>query len=121
MAGIITDVNGDVIRRSKVQDGKMYNSVEQDIEPYLKDNHELRASRGEHQKYKGNLVKAASIPMVFIDKMANGQCCADGVKYNMMSADPEEKRRALMHIQACHKELLTVNGKPFAMQRTKWQ
>lgn len=113
----------DIVRKSYYDDstGKMTNVVTQDVTPYLDDNKAERNARPEIGKYKGNLVKAASIPLVAIEMMANGQCCSDGIKYNLLSHDMDERRRALVHIQTNHKDLLTVNGTPFTKNRIKWQ
>lgn len=101
--------------------GQMFVASSQDVEPYLQANAIDRASCPEHGKYRGNLTKVASIPLVVVEMMHNGQCCPDGVKYNIMASDPDERRRALMHVQSCHRDLLTVNGKPFAFKRAKWE
>lgn len=92
----------------------------QNVEPYLKENAELRSEQSGVQKYKGNFVKAASIPVNVVEQMARGQCCSDGKKYNLLSHDNDEKRRALMHVQSVHRDLLTVNGNPFAFKRNGW-
>ena len=103
------------------QEGVMTISVTQDVEPYLEENKIARLNTPEFGRYKGNLVHAASIPVAVIEMMRNGQCCTDGIKYNLLSDDPEEKRRALVHVQTEHKALLTIEGKPFAKKRPKWQ
>lgn len=113
----------EVIRRTIYDENsdRLIVTAAQDVEPYLDHNARLRASRPEHGKYKGDFVYAANIPLVEIEKMRNGQCCTDGKRYNLLSPDPDERRRALMHVQQEHKALLTVNGKPFAKSRVKWQ
>lgn len=93
----------------------------QDVEPYLIQNAELRAKRTGPGKYKGAMVLAASIPMNVVEMMRLGQCCTDGKRYNLMSTDFDERRRALVHVQTEHKALLTVDGTPFAKKRVKWQ
>lgn len=93
----------------------------QDVSQYLKQNKAERDATPEFGKYKGFLPKAASIPVNVIDMMYRGQCCTDGVRYNLLSPDPEERRRALMHVQSAHKHLMTVNGTPFAKKRASWQ
>lgn len=40
--------------------------------------------------------------------------------YDVLSADPQEVRRALLYIQSNESHLLTVPGKPFAKVRPKW-
>lgn len=100
---------------------RLITTATQDVEPYLRRNAALRAAAPEHGKYKGAMTRAASVPLVVIELMQRGQCCADGKRYNLLSADVAERRRALMHIQSEHKHLLTVNGTPFAKRRVKWQ
>ena len=85
------------------QEGVMTNSVTQDVEPYLEENKIARLNTPEFGRYKGNLVHAASIPVAVIEMMRNGQCCTDGIKYNLLSDDPEEKRRALVRTSRLHK------------------
>lgn len=93
----------------------------QDVESILADNQAEYNATSEFGAYKGNFVRVASVPLIVIELMRNGQCCTDGVKYDLMSPDPDERRRALMHVQEAHKKLLTKKGKPFARQRVKWQ
>jgi hypothetical protein len=40
--------------------------------------------------------------------------------YNLLSADPDESRRALLYIQANEPVWMTVEGKPVADFRQKW-
>ena len=75
-------------------------------------------------KYKPDsfgCVYAATIPSGLVEMMMKGTCCNDGKTYNVLGNDPEEYRRALVHLQENHKELLIVNGKPFAKKRSVWQ
>ena len=121
---VIESVNDDVIRSSQLEDDRMYNILTQDIEPYLKNAKAIRDASPEHGKYRKETfgcVYACTIPSAIVEQMANGQCCTDGKRYNLMSNEKEEWRRALVHIQTCHKDLLTVKGKPFAKDRPKWQ
>lgn len=117
----------DVIRTTKVEDGRVYDITIQDVEPYLKEAHYERSIAPDaksQNKYKFNrmgLVKACTIPFGLIEQMMRGQCCVEGVSYNPLSSDPDECRRAYLHVQTCHKEVLTVNGTPFARKRNKWQ
>ena len=125
----MTDIerDGDITRQSKLEDGRMYEVVSQDIEPYLKDAHERRTLAPEalsQNKYKSDsfgCVYAATIPSGVVEAMATGQCCSEGKQWDLLSNDPEEYRAALVHVQTEHKELLTVNGNPFAKRRNSWQ
>jgi len=117
------EVNGDMIRKSIYDEveKKMVNKVMQDAEPYLDQNRIDRNSTPEFGKYKRPLTKVASIPLAMVESMMNGTCCTEGKKYNLWSDDLDEKRRALVHIQINHKELMAINGTPFALKRPTWQ
>lgn len=41
--------------------------------------------------------------------------------YDIMANDPDERRRAMVYLQENEPYWLTVNGKPFAAFRPKWQ
>lgn len=97
-------------------------SYSQDIEPYRDHNRALRNDSPEHGAYMGkNLVYAASIPHGLMMQMMHGQCCPDGKKYDLLSPDKEEARRALLHAQSYHKDILVIRGKPFAKKRVIWE
>jgi hypothetical protein len=59
------------------------------------------------------LVHVASLPQEHLIALEN-------IGYDLMSADPAERRRALVYIQENEPAWLTVNGKPFATFRPKW-
>ena len=65
-------------------------------------------------KFKGNLAHVGRIHMGDVIRLKN-------IGYNLLSCDPDEKRRALCYIQENEPHLLTVPGKPFARQRKKWR
>jgi hypothetical protein len=90
------------------------------VEPILKENAALRAATPQFGKYRKTLTKAASIPMVLVQQMMSGTCCADGKKYNLWSDDIDEKRRALVHAQSDHPECMAISGTPFALRRPTW-
>ena len=71
---IVENQNG-VIRKTVIQDGKVYSQTIQDASDIAQANNEQRIARSQHQKYKGNLSHVGRIPLVFIEQMANGQCC----------------------------------------------
>lgn len=113
----------DVIRGTKIDGNTVYDTTSQDIEPYLDRAKFLRDSAPEHGKYSKTAfgcVYACTIPSVLVEQMMRGQCCPDGVKYNVLADDPDEARRAYVHVQNSHSALLTVKGKPFAKKRSKW-
>jgi hypothetical protein len=96
----------------------------QDIEPYRDQNRAIRNASPEHGAYMGRehgLIYAASIPEGLVLQMRYGQCCPDGGTYDLLSEDPEESRRALLHAQSYHKDILVIHGKPFAKNRVIWE
>jgi len=113
-----------VVEYSVLDQDKIHDVTTQDIEPDLEYAKSLRDSTSEHRKYGKTTfgcVHAGHIPEVMVLKMLRGQCCSDGKTYDVLSSDQEEVRRAYLHIQCCHKEYLTVRGKPFAKKRVTWQ
>lgn len=92
----------------------------QDLTPYIDANKAERDATPEFGKYGQMLTKTMTLPVIFIEQMMTGQCCPDGKKYNLLSADPEERKRALLHVQTEHKAGMTINGKPFAKKRMTW-
>lgn len=112
----------EVARNFYEQDGKIVEVTSQDFSHTLEHNKKVRAAQPEHFKYLNGkqLFHAAKIDIGFIDMMANGQCCSDGVKYKFLTPDKEERKRTLLHIQASHPEWLLVDGKPFAKQKQAW-
>jgi hypothetical protein len=98
-------------------DGKVYRSKTMDVQQILDDNAAERASQNEHGQFlnrKSSLVKAATISMVDVERLQR-------LGYNLMSPDPEERKRAFLYIQSEEKHHLTVNGKPFAKKRQIWE
>ena len=102
-------------------DDKLIVQYSQDLQPYRDENKRLKADCKEHGAYMGqNLVHACKVPEILIIQMRNGTCCPDGIKYDMLAADPEEARRALLHIQSYHNDAIIIRGKPFAKKRAVW-
>ena len=64
-------------------------------------------------RYKGNLVKIGSIHLGDVARLKN-----EG--FNLLSPDPDEVKRALLHIQSNERALLTVPGTPIAKRKTQW-
>lgn len=93
--------------------GLMFTKLEWDSEPLLKMNHAHRRERPEHGRYKGNLVHVGRMDIEDVERLRN-------MGYDLLSPDPDERRRALMYIQSNEKYLLTVPGKPFARKRIAW-
>lgn len=122
MSSIIlpNDTEDDVKRKSIYRDGTMYNVIEQDETGYVDENTRIRNEKERASRiYSGKQIlhRAMNVPMVGIEKLMRGQCCTDAKvnkkRYNLLSTDPEERRRAIIHIQNYHKEYMVVPGNPF--------
>lgn len=79
------------------------------LESNLRDRNSFPETGG----YKGNFVKVASIDEGDIIRLKN-----EG--FNILSPDPDEVKRALLHIQTNERHLLTVTGTPIAKKKTTW-
>lgn len=79
----------------------------------LAQNEFLRNTAPETGRYKGNLVKVASIHLGDITRLKN-------IGYNLLSPDPEEQKRAILYIQSEEKAHLLVPGTPFSKKRQIW-
>jgi len=81
-----------------------------------------RNSKTSFERFKAhaNLVHVGRVDEAFIMQMRCGQCCPDGYKYDLLSPDKEEWRKALLHIQSAHPRWLTVSGKPIAKKKVIW-
>jgi hypothetical protein len=93
---------------------KVIEKVTYDNTQLLKQNAMERVERQGSNKYRGNLVKVASLhwPGDF-ERLRN-------IGYNLLSSDPDEVRRALLYVQSEEKAMLVVDGTPFAKKRAKW-
>lgn len=65
-------------------------------------------------RYRGNLVKVATIHMGDVVRLKN-------LGYNILSPDPEEVKRALLYIQAEEKAHMVMPGTPIGKKRQSWQ
>lgn len=72
-----------------------------------------RNAAGETARYKGNFVHVGRIDEGDVVRLKN-------LGYNLLAADPEEFKRALLYIQSNEPHLLTKPGKPFAKKRAVW-
>lgn len=80
----------------------------------LEANLKARNSSPETGRYKGlGLAHVGRIHLGDIARLKN-----EG--FNLLSPDPDEVKRALLHIQTNEKHLLTVPGTPIAKKRTQW-
>ena len=65
-------------------------------------------------RYKGNLVKVGSIHMGDVVRLKN-----EG--FDLFSPDPDEVRRALLHVQSNERHMLTMPGTPIAKKKQSWR
>lgn len=95
--------------------GKMVVQTTYDPTETLEANKEARALAPKHKISNGKLLtKVMDIHPDHIQALRN-------VGYDLYSPDPDEWKRALLYIQNNEPYWLTVNGKPFAAFRQKWQ
>ena len=64
-------------------------------------------------RYKGNLVKVATIHLGDVQRLKN-------LGYNILSPDPDEVKRALLYIQSEEKALMSMPGTPIGKKRKSW-
>ena len=72
-----------------------------------------RNAAPETGRYKGNLVKVATIHLGDVQRLKN-------IGYNILSPDPDEVKRALLYLQAEEKGLMTVPGNPIGKKKHAW-
>jgi hypothetical protein len=72
-----------------------------------------RNASPETGRYKGNLVHIGSIHLGDIQRLKNQG-------FNLLSPDPDEVKRAMLHIQSNERHLLTVPGTPIGKKKTQW-
>ncbi len=65
-------------------------------------------------RYKGNLVKVATIHEGDVLRLKN-------LGYNIMSPDPDEVKRALLYIQSEEKSHMLMPGTPIAKRKQVWE
>lgn len=64
-------------------------------------------------RYKGNLVKVATIHLGDVTRLKN-------LGYNVLSPDPDEVKRALLYIQSEEKAHMVMPGTPIAKRKQSW-
>lgn len=84
-----------------------------DSSAVLAANNHQRIATPETGRYKGNLVHVGRIHMGDVIRLKN-----EG--YDLLSADPDEAKRALLHIQSNERYHLTVPGTPIAKKKLAW-
>lgn len=106
----------DLVTRSTFDDltGRMIQRTTYDNSAVLEANRQAQNDAPTWGRYAGTMAHVGRVHMGDIVRLRN-----EG--YDLLSADPEEVRRALLYIQSEESHLLTVPGKPFAKQRVKWQ
>lgn len=76
-------------------------------------NAQQRNAAPETGRYKGNLVHVGRIHMGDVLRLKN-----EG--YDLLSADPEEAKRALLYIQSNERAHLTMPGTPIGKKKQSW-
>lgn len=84
-----------------------------DSRAVMADNIMAKNLQPETGRYKGNLVKVASIHLGDVQRLKN-------LGYNIMSPDPDEVKRALLYIQSEEKDLMTMPGIPIGQKKRAW-
>lgn len=84
-----------------------------DSRAVMADNIMTKNLQPETGRYKGNLVKVASIHLGDVQRLKN-------LGYNILSPDPDEVKRALLYIQSEEKGLMSMPGKPIGEKKTRW-
>lgn len=79
----------------------------------LADNAMTKNLQPETGRYKGNLVKVATIHLGDVVRLKN-------LGYNILSPDPEEVKRALLYIQSEEKAHMVMPGQPIGKRRQSW-
>lgn len=64
-------------------------------------------------RYKGNLVKVATIHLGDVVRLKN-------LGYNLLSPDPDEVKRALLYIQSEEKAHMCMPGTPIGKRKQSW-
>lgn len=65
-------------------------------------------------RYKGNLVKVGRIHVGDVVRLKN-------LGYNLLSADPDEVKRALLYIQSEEKAHMSMPGTPIGKRKQSWR
>ena len=94
--------------------GKMVVETFYDPEETILANAEQRANGRVMVGSKGQqMLHVASIPLEHVQALINQG-------YNLLSADPQEVKRAMLYIQANERAWMTVDGNPIAKVHQKW-
>ena len=85
-----------------------------DSRSVMADNILTKNLQPETGRYKGNLVKVATIHEGDVVRLKN-------LGYNILSPDPDEVKRALLYIQAEEKNHMLMPGTPIGKKRQAWE
>lgn len=100
----------------KIEDDKVVVTTSYDNRSILKDNLNSRNAAQETGRYKKN-----TAGLVHVGRIHEGDVVRlMNMGYNLLTSDPEEKKRALLYIQNNEPYLLTVPGKPIAKKKQVW-
>lgn len=109
----------DNITETKTYDeatGKIIVKTSYDNSAVMEANKAQRLAAPEFGKYK-----SGNSQLVHVGRIDEGDVIRlKNMGYNLMSADRDEWRRALLYIQQNEPHLLTVTGKPFAKKKLIW-
>lgn len=92
---------------------KYVTSVTYDNSEVLSANIEAQKQAPETGRYKGNFAHVGRVHMGDIARLK-------AAGFDLLSSDPEEVKRALLHIQSNERHMLTVPGTPIAKKKTQW-
>lgn len=84
-----------------------------DSRSVIADNIMTKNLQPETGRYKGNLVKVATIHLGDVTRLKN-------LGYNILSPDPDEVKRALLYIQSEEQGHMLMPGTPIAKKRQSW-
>ena len=84
-----------------------------DSSQVMADNIMTKNLQPETGRYKGNLVKVATVHLGDVVRLKN-------LGYNILSPDPDEVKRALLYIQSEEKAHMVMPGTPIAKRKQSW-
>lgn len=105
----------DLVEKSYYDDSsdKLVVKTSYDNRAVIEANNNQRIATPETGRYKGNLVHVGRIHMGDVIRLKN-----EG--YDLLSSDPDEVKRALLHIQSNERYHLTVPGTPISRKKLTW-
>lgn len=79
----------------------------------IADNIMTKNLQPETGRYKGNLIKVATIHLGDVQRLKT-------LGYNLLSPDPDEVKRALLYIQSEEKAHMSMPGTPIGKKKRSW-